>query len=156
MNELRIPRFPPVPLQPSRWLAAILITAHAAISGLLLMLPLPAWIVAGAVMLLLASAAHSVYRYALLRGRSAITALAFDDRETIAVGLRDGGWHAGRVLGTSTVGATLTILNIVFDGRRLPVPVVLLADSLDANDFRRLRVWLRWGPRPPAEEPVVP
>lgn len=143
-------------LRPSYWLAALLIIAHAAIAGLLMLLALPYWVKIAAVLLLLTNAARAVYQHALRRSRHAITELAFSDRETIRLTLRDGSSHGGRVLGSSTIGTGLTLLNIAIDGRRLPVHVVLLGDSLSANDFRRLRVWLRWGPRPPAEEPVTP
>jgi toxin CptA len=156
MNDHRIAHIAPMTLQPSRRLAAILIVAHAATGGLLLTLSLPSWVTVAVAVLLLVSAAYFVQRHALLRGPKAITALAFSDRETIRVTLRDGSAHAGRVLGSSTVGATLTVLNLALDGRRWPVHVVLLGDSLAVEDFRRLRVWLRWGPRPPDEEPALP
>ena len=156
MNDHRIPRIAPLTLQPSRRLAAILIVAHAATGGLLLALPLPSWLTAAVSVLLLASAAWGVHRYALLRGPGAITALSFSDREAIRLTLRDGSTHAGHVLGSSTIGTTLAILNIALAGKRLPVHVVLLGDSLAAEDFRRLRVWLRWGPRPQDEEPAAP
>ncbi len=156
MTDHRTPHIAPMTLQPSRRLAALLIVAHAATGGLVLMLPLPSWAMIAAIVLLLLSVTRSVHHHALLRGPRAITTLAFSDRETIRVTLRNGSAHAGRVLGSSTVGTTLTILNLTLDGRRLPVHVVLLGDSLAVEDFRRLRVWLRWGPRPPDEEPAVP
>lgn len=143
-------------LRPSYRLAALLMIAHLAIAGLLLMLALPSWAKIAAVMLLLANAMWTVYRHALRRGRHAITELSFSDRETMRLTLRDGSSHVGRVLGSSTVGTALTLLNIAVDGRRLPVHVVLLGDSLAGDDFRRLRVWLRWGPRPTADEAVIP
>jgi toxin CptA len=156
MNDQRRAHISPMALRPSYRLAALLLAAHAAAIGLLVTLPLPSWVMLIAAMALLGSMIHSVHRHALLRGRRAITTLAFSDRETIRVSLRDGSSHAGRVLGSSTIGTTLTLLNIALDGRRLPVHAVLLGDSLSADDFRRLRVWLRWGPRPPAEEPAAP
>lgn len=155
MNDQRSARIDPVILQPSYRLAAMLLAVHAAAAGLLVMLPLPSWVMPAAVLTLFASAIHAVRRHALLRGRQAITALAFSDRETLRVSLRDGSSHAGRVLGSSTVGTTLTILNLALDGRRLPAHVVVLDDSLPADDFRRLRVWLRWGTRP-AQERATP
>lgn len=155
MNDHRIPRIAPLTLRPSRRLATILIVAHAATAGLLLALPLPSWLAAAASVMLLTSAVCSVHRYALLRSPGAITALAFSDREALRLTLRDGSTHAGHVLGSSTVGTTLTILNIALAGKRLPVHVLLLGDSLAAEDFRRLRVWLRWGPRPQDEEPAA-
>lgn len=158
MNDHRTPRIAALTLRPSHRLAVILIVAHAATGGLLLALPLPlpSWLTAAVSVLLLASVIWCVRRYALLLGPGAITALAFSDRETVGLTLRDGSTHAGHVLGSSTIGTTLAILNIALAGRRLPVHVVLLGDSLAAEDFRRLRVWLRWGPRPQDEEPAAP
>lgn len=152
MNDQRDARIDPVILRPSYRLAAILLAVHAAVAGLLMTLPLPSWLTLSAALLLLASVMHTVHRHALLRGGQAVTTLTFSDRETLRVSLRDGSSHVGRVLGSSTVGTMLTVLNLALDGRRLPVHVVLLGDSLSADDFRRLRVWLRWGPRPAAEE----
>jgi toxin CptA len=142
-------------LRPSFRLAAMLTVAHLAIAGLLMTLALPSWAKITAVLLLLVNAAWTVHRHALRRSRRSITELAFSDRETLRLTLRDGSSHGGRILGSSTVGTSLVLLNIAIDGRRLPVHVVLLGDSLAEDDFRRLRVWLRWGPRPPAEEPAV-
>ena len=141
------PRLPMLRLQPSCRLAAVLIAAHAAVAGLLWLLPLPAWALSGMALLLTANAVHAVAHHALRRGRRAVAALEFSDREQVHVGWRDGSWRTGRILGTSTVGATLTVLNIALAGRRLPLHVVVPGDSLAADDFRRLRVWLRWGPR---------
>lgn len=143
-------------LRPSRQLAVILGSAHLGVLLVLAMLPMALWLQAGGAVLLLLSAAYAIRCYAWRRGRGAATALHFIDREQLRVRMHDGSWHAGRVLGSSTVGTTLTLLNIALDDRRLPVHVVLPGDSLAAEDFRRLRVWLRWGPRPPDEEPAAP
>lgn len=156
MNDHHIAHIAPMTLRPSYRLAGMLIVTHVVIAGLLMLLELPLWVRIALILLLLVNAGWSVHRHALRRGRHAITALAFSDRETIRLSMRDGGSHDGRVLGSSTVGTGLTLLNIAVDGRRLPVHVVLLGDSLASDDFRRLRVWLRWGPRPPGEDPVTP
>lgn len=156
MNDHRIPRIASMTLRPSRRLAAILIVAHAATCGLLLALSLPPWLTAAGGVMLLVSAFCVVHRYALLRGPGAILALAFSNRETVGLTLRDGSTLDGRVLGSSTVGTTLTILNIALAGKRLPVHVVLMGDSLAAEEFRRLRIWLRWGPQTQDEEPAAP
>ena len=150
------PHLPILLLQPSRRLTALLIAAHVAVAGLLPLLPLPAWTSFGLALLLTANAVHAVAHHALRRGRRAVTALDFSDREQVHVGWRDGSWRTGRILGTSTVGATLTVLNIALAGRRLPLHVVLSGDSLGPDDFRRLRVWLRWGPRNAGDAAVMP
>jgi toxin CptA len=141
-------------LRSSRQLALVLGFAHLGALLVLAMLPLALWLQTGGAVLLLLSAAHAIRRHALRHGRQAAVALHFTDREQVRVRMQDGSWHAGHVLGSSTVGASLTLLNIALDGRRLPVHVILAADSLAADDFRRLRVWLRWGPRA-ADDPLA-
>jgi toxin CptA len=156
MAVMNSPLLPVMELRPSRQLALVLGCAHLAAMLVLLLLPLALWLQATGALLLLLSAAYTMRGHAWRRGRGAVTALHFSDREQLRVRMYDGAWHAGRVLGSSTVGIRLTVLNIALDGSRLPLHIVLLSDSLDAEDFRRLRVWLRWGPRPAADEAVTP
>jgi toxin CptA len=46
--------------------------------------------------------------------------------------------------GDSFVTDWLTILVLAQEGRRRARHVVITPDNVDAGDFRRLRVWLRW------------
>ncbi len=136
-----------MPLKGSGRLAVILLAAHVLLAGCLLPLPMPAVLLAALLALLLLSAMHTVYHQALRQGRRAIIALAPVDRKHIRVLLRDGRWQSGQVLDSSTVGPGLTVLNLRFEAQRRPCHLVLLGDSMEAEDFRRLRVWLRWGPQ---------
>jgi hypothetical protein len=140
--------FPPIVLRPAYWLAAILVFAHAAIGMLLLFMPLPLWLLLVLMAGLLCSAVHGVWRQALRRGSRAITGLQFRNREQLEIRRRDGSRQSGRVLGSSSAGTLLIILNIRLERQRWPVHVVLTGDSIDGDGFRRLRVWLRWGPVP--------
>jgi len=45
----------------------------------------------------------------------------------------------------SLVTPFITVLNVLPQGARLARSVVILPDSLDAESFRQLRVWLKWG-----------
>jgi len=136
-----------VELRPSRGFAALLAAVHAAALLVIVLMPLPAAVVAVAALPVAASALWSIRRQALRRGRNAVTALEFADRETLQLRDGDGLWHGGRLSGSSTVGAALTVLNIGLDGGTTR-HVVITADGIDRDDFRRLRVWLRWGPGP--------
>ncbi len=135
-----------IALRPARQLAWILGCAHFAVLLVLATLPVALWLQAGAAVLLLLSAAYTIRLHAWRRGRGAVTALHFTDREQLRVLMQDGTWRAGRVLGSSIVGVACTVLNIRLADHRLPLHVVITNDSIDAEDFRRLRVWLRWGP----------
>lgn len=153
---MNIPHLPALRLRPSPRLAAILVAAHLAALGLLITLTVAFWMLALAAAVLALSAVISVSRHAWLRGRRSVLVLEFSNREQVHVRLRDGSAHGGRILGSSTVGAALTVLNIQLDDQRFPVYAVIMNDSLDPEDFRRLRVWLRWGPHPQADEAAVP
>lgn len=134
-------------LQPSRLLATILIIVHVAALCMMLTLGLGAWIIAGAALLLVFSACATISRHALLRQPQSIVRLELTDRDHLRLQTHAGAWHTGRILGSSTVAPWLTVLNVRRHGQRWPLHVVLMTDSLDPAAFRRLRVWLRWGPR---------
>ena len=60
---------------------------------------------------------------------------------------RRGEWSDFDVAGSSYVTSALTVLNLrATDSHRMQ-NVVLLPDSMAADDFRRLRAWLRWRPQ---------
>ena len=136
-----------VELQPSRGLAWLLAAAHGGALVLLALMPLPTILLFVASLALIASAALTISRQALRRGIHAVQALEFSDRETLQVRTGDGVWHDACLLGSSTVGTGLTVLNLRLEGRATR-HVVITGDGINSDDFRRLRVWLRWGPGP--------
>ncbi len=88
--------------------------------------------------LLLALAAHAVWQDMQLR---APTVNAFEaDDDGCRVRWR-GAWHPARVR-EALVTEFLTVVHLSAGKRR--IDLVLLADSVDAEAFRQLRVWLRW------------
>lgn len=136
-----------VELRPSRRLAGLLGIAHGGVLLLLPTLPIATWLALPIAVLLVISAVLTISHYALQRGIKAVTALKLTDRERLQIRSADGIWHEGLLLGSSTVGAAIAVLNIRMNSGGIR-HVVILGDGIDANDFRRLRVWLRWGPRP--------
>jgi len=77
--------------------------------------------------------------------RLQIIALRVNVKGELSIQQRDGSWQEAALLGTSFVTPWLTILNLRFSARRWPQHVVLTPDALPQDDFRRLRVWLKWG-----------
>jgi hypothetical protein len=72
--------------------------------------------------------------------------IGIDRRVTVT--MPDGRVHDGSVHSDTSVGACLTTLVWVRDGARWFVPartLVVLPDMLPAEDFRNLRVYLRYG-----------
>lgn len=51
-------------------------------------------------------------------------------------------FHIAELLPGATVHPALTVLSLQCEGKALSV--VLLPDSVPVDDYRRLRVWLRW------------
>lgn len=147
MAKMDKPFLPRIELRPARRLAWLLGAVHLGALMLLGTLPMAWWAVLVLAALLVASALQSISRQALRRGARAVTAMEFADREQVRVRRGDGSWHDGRLLGISTVGAKLAVLNIRLEGQGVQ-HVVITGDGIDGDDFRRLRVWLRWGPRP--------
>ena len=133
-----------ISLNPSRLLAAILITAHAGAIGLILNVELPQWVKFAAAVGLVIQCIIVVYRDALLRGAKPIIALEVTSDHGINIQTRRGGWQECKVLGSTYVTPFLTIMNLRLSGERMARHVTLLPDSLDRDEFRRLRVWLKW------------
>lgn len=131
-------------LRPSRMLAAILAAVHCAAIILVVLVPLPQWLKAAAITALLVSLAFYVWQTALLRSPHAVVAIEVASDETFSVQTRRGDWLGCEVLGSTYVASFLTVLNLREPEKRTVRHVVVLPDSMDADDFRRLRVWLRW------------
>lgn len=148
MNKLNPLR---VELKPSHRLAALLGAAHGGVLLLLMILPLPQWSIVLIAVLLLGSAVHTIARHARRLGKHAVTALELIDREQLQFRTGDGVWHRGELLDSSTISLWIVLLNIRTDrGRNRHV--VIPGDGIGADDFRHLRVWLRWGPQPAGKE----
>jgi toxin CptA len=136
-----------VALTSSRWLAAALIVSHAAAAATLAPLDLPLWAKLGLALLIAASLAHALYRHAFLASRESCTALEVREADQAAVHTRARGWQDARILGTTYVSPVLTVVNLRLTGFVFAKHVVIVADNVDGETFRRLRVKLRWAYR---------
>jgi len=131
-------------IRPSARLALILTLAHAAAAGISFTVELPLW---GHIPLLAAIAAsfgHSVYGPALLRSANAVVAVEIGQGEAVCFQTRHGEWHSAVLLDSSFVAPYLTVLNLRPAHSYFARHVVITSDNVPAEDFRRLRVWLRW------------
>ena len=81
----------------------------------------------------------------LRQGRHAIRRLRVDGERRILLTRADGRSMRGRLLPSTYVGARLTTLVWRPNGRQFAHAECLLPDMLSAEDFRRLRVLLRYG-----------
>jgi toxin CptA len=126
-------------------LIAIAVGASHLLAGVLLWLaPIP---VAGRALFAFAIAASLVYfmaRDALLHAADSIVALEIRERGGIACRTRRGDWHECDLLGSTFVSPLVTVVGLRPTGRRRTRHVVLVPDNVQRDEFRRLRVWLRW------------
>jgi toxin CptA len=130
-----------VRLGPSRRLAAAVLGAHAAALGAALV-ALPA--AAGAIVAAgLALSAFEHVRRALHRSPLAIAGLELGPDGAIAVAGPLDAWAPAEVLSAAVPAPWLAVL-VVRDGRGRRRSAVVLADGVEPDAFRRLRVWLRW------------
>lgn len=96
-------------------------------------------------MTIVAATAFHVLRDAQLRLPASILALEVAGDGRLSYLTRAEGWCEATVHDDSFVTPSLTVLILFSNGRRFPKYLILLSDSGNAEMFRRLRIWLRWG-----------
>ena len=120
-------------------------------AGVILILPALVWQIK---LLLgfgiLAASIYAVYRYALLLLPWSCVALNVNSHNELTLLLGNGDQLQAQVCRDSVVTPFLTVVHC--KGKDAPLLVrlftthlVILPDMLDAEDYRQLRVWLRWG-----------
>jgi toxin CptA len=131
-------------LSPSFHLAAILVVAHAlgvaALWSSDVSLPIKALVS----LLVVASLVFHVRRDAMLRARNSVTGVLLKDDGSVEVTFADGTTAVGMRMRGSFVHPWFTSIVWRPDGARLSRIIAVWADSLPRDQFRELRVWLRW------------
>ncbi|BBL34100.1 hypothetical protein Nstercoris_00329 [Nitrosomonas stercoris] len=138
MNELL------VQLQPSRQLAGLLSLAHCTAAGVFWPLELPIVVKIIINLLLAGSLYYYLRRYAWLISSNAITTLRLLGKNHCEIETVTGKSIRTVIDATSFVAPYLTVLCLKREQTYCYHTIVILPDSIDANDFRRLRVWLKW------------
>lgn len=131
--------------RPSRIGVAATVAGAAAVVALVAALPLEPWLTAAAVLATLVGTVRGV-RTCAGRGVPLLLHVGLDRR--LSVTTRDGRSHDGAILDASYVGAHVTTVVWRPDATPWYVPartILILPDSLPGDDFRRLRVVLRYG-----------
>lgn len=127
----------------SRALAGILLAVHGGALAIALAMPLSLWIRLILVVTVFGSLYRGLTRHALRQSRGAVVGLRIDGADDrCALRRREAAaWEEGRLV-DCWVHPWLT-LAVVRGAHRLPERVVIPADALPAEMFRRLRVRLR-------------
>jgi hypothetical protein len=134
-----------VVLRPSRIATCALVALAGFAIVLLVIMPAPAWTDALAALVLIGWAAHRIRQQGLRCAASSIVELKLHEDRTIVVHRKDGRLRAGRVLDTSHIHPAFTSIVWRPDGARLARSIPIVADMLDRDEFRHLRVLLRYG-----------
>lgn len=92
----------------------------------------------------LGSAWHTLRRDCFRTLPHSLIALRLDADCRCEFQTRSGAFHEADLLGSSFVAPYLAVLNLKPAEGRLVKHLVILSDAVDAEDFRRLRVWLKW------------
>jgi hypothetical protein len=141
-------RWPPpvrVSLTPSLAAAVIIALLALATCIIVAMLPVEPAAIGLAVIAISVWAIDRIHVVALRRGPRAIRRFELRGDLTLVVVTGDGKACAGRVHRDSYVGARLSTIVWQPYGRWRRRAILLLPDMLPADDFRRLRVLLRYG-----------
>lgn len=133
-----------ISLRPSGKLAALLCLAHGGVVLALVLLVLERrellWLLAVLLPLIAASLAWQLLRS---YGARRVVFLTLKGDGAVELQCHDMTLVQGRIEPRTTVMPWLTVLLLrSSDGRRLSL--TLLPDALAEDDFRRLRLWLRW------------
>lgn len=131
-------------LGPSRIVGAAIGIATLATLTLVLMLPVPPWMHALVCAVVLAWA-WEAFRVVAVRGVGrAVRSLHLGADRLVVVRRRDGRVAAGHLRSATYVAATLTAVVWRPDGAAMSRTVLILPDMLPREDFRRLRILLRY------------
>ena len=129
-------------------MTAILVIAHGVAIAMVALAGIPVWLELIAIAALLGSLVFEVRRIALLRALDAVIALEVASDDRFSIQTRRGEWIECEVRGSTYVSSLLTILNLKVIDSGKNKRAVILRDSLDAENFRKLRVWLLWKREP--------
>ena len=133
-----------VVLAPSRIAGAGIGVLAAATIALTIALPLETPLQVALITTAVAWAGWSFRVDALHRGRFAVTEVRVAPDLLVVACMGDGRLVAGQVRTSTYVGAWITTIVWRQDGRRRSRSILVLPDMLPAEDFRRLRVMLRY------------
>jgi len=137
-----------VALRPSRRLGWLLGLAHVGAGLLCWVTPPTWWLSLGLSMAVGVSLLITLRMHALRTAPQAAVALQLQDNGLARVQQRSGHQRELAVDESSFVSPLITILNLRVPGSLWTRSVIVASDTLSPEEFRRLRVWLRWR-RPP-------
>ena len=142
-------------LKPSRQLFAAFALAGVSATLIVVSMPLVLWVKLIGCFVIPTSTAYFIARDALLVLPWSWQSIELNAKGELFFFTKDGAKRKARVETTSFVAAYMTLLNITLEASRWCRHAVILTDSADSEEFRKFRVWLRWGIPLEPERPVA-
>ena len=113
---------------------------------ILIVLPIPAPLQFGTILLIMLSSGYYILRDALLLLPASWQALEVNAKGQLRLINKRGQQFEPALANNTFIHARVTVLNFKRNGFWLALPPVILFTSTEnENELRRLRVWLRWG-----------
>lgn len=133
-----------IQLRPSRQLAVLLSLAHCTAAGVFWPLALPAVVKVIITLLLAGSLYYYLRRDAWLVSPQSVVTLHLTGKNRCKAEIR-AKKSINTIIDASTfVAPYMTVLCLKMEQAYRYRTIVILPDSIDADSFRRLRVWLKW------------
>ena len=133
-----------VPLRPSTLLTIILCVAHFATIALWWQLSIPADFKLIGTLLFIVSLVLHCRHHALLAAPKSIVAFELNDAMECTLETKNGKHITCEILGSTFVAPYLVVLNLKPLNSCSARSIVILADTIDVELFRQLRILLRW------------
>ena len=131
-------------LGPSRRLTVALAALHGFAAAMLWLTPVPWWLFFAALPPLAGSLVFYVRREGWRLAPAAVVSFTLYPDCRCEFQTRDGTVHAAELLGSSFVASYLTVLNLKPADSFLARHAVIVPGNVDAEQFRKLRVVLKW------------
>jgi len=130
--------------KPSYCLLSILCIASALSMLVIATMPLFFWLQGLLVAMVVFSSGFYIARDALRLFPWSWVALEIDNQQRFQLTAKSGVQYTTTVLPESLVASYLIVLQLKVERKILRRSLILLPDSADSEDLRRLRVWLKW------------
>ena len=135
-------------LKPSRLLAVILLSAHAAAALILQQIDIAQFIRLGGLVAIAVSCYYYIRQDALLTAKQAVITVKLTDKLSCIVVTNNGLSREYGLSSSTFVSPYLTVLMLSTAHHQAIRSVVILPDMIDAETYRQLRVLLRWKWKP--------
>lgn len=133
-----------ITLRSSYLLALLLVVMHALAMASVWLVPLALAVKIGTAVALASSLALNLRQHAWRAGKRSVRAIRLNGECDMSLQGQDGVWLETKILPSSFISPYLTVLNLKAERERRARHVVILPDAMGAEQFRQLRVWLRW------------